>query len=266
MFVPPLVMGFIYSILLKLLSPTSLCLLSLLAAAVLRKRKIASRICFWMAVAILMVCGNGWLVDALTRNLEGRYRLPEPAPRADVILVLSGGLLDKVPPRRTVEVADAGDRVIYAARLYKQRKAGLVICTGGIATGGVAPRSGAEVMKEFLAMLDVPGEAVVTEGASGNTHQHAQNLPLIFQERKIKRVLLVTSAMHMPRSMGVFRKQYPGIEFIPAPTDFRVTDGIPRPWYHEITSLIPTPRHLLDFSDVMHEYLGMAYYKARGWM
>ncbi len=259
-------MGFIYNILLELLSPTSLCLLSLLAAAVLRKRKIASRICFWMAVAVLMVCGNGWLVGALTKNLERRYWLPEPAPNADAILVLSGGLLDKVPPRRTVEVADAGDRVIYAAQLYKQQKAGLIICTGGIATGGVAPRSGAAVMKEFLAMLDVPGEAVVTEGASSNTHQHAQNLPIIFQERKIKRVLLVTSAMHMPRSMGVFRKQYPDIEFIPAPTDFRVTDRIPRPWYHELTTLIPTPRHLLDFAEVMHEYLGMAYYKARGWM
>ena len=63
---------------------------------------------------------------------ECRYRLPDPAPNADAILVLSGGLLDRVPPRQTIEVADAGDRVLYAAHLFKQQKAGLVICTGGV--------------------------------------------------------------------------------------------------------------------------------------
>ena len=259
-------MSFLYSLLLKLLYPTSLCLLLLAAAVLFRKRKVLWRVCFALAVAVLVVCGNGWLVGALTKHLEWRYRLPEPAPNADAIIVLAGGLLDRIPPRPTIEVADAGDRVIYAAQLYKQQKAGLIICTGGVATGGVAARPGAEVMAEFLAMLGVPKEAVVTEGRSSNTHEHAQNLPAIFEERKIKRVLLVTSAMHMPRSMGVFRKRCPDIEFIPAPTDFRVTEHIPAPWYHQITSFIPTPRHLLDFSEVMHEYLGMAYYKMRGWM
>jgi len=72
--------------------------------------------------------------------------------------------------------------------------------------------------------------------------------------------------MHMPRSIGTFRRLCPGIEFIPAPTDFQVVEEIHKPWYHQLTAVIPTPRHLLDFSEVMHEYLGMAYYKARGWM
>ena len=103
-------------------------------------------------------------------------------------------------------------------------------------------------------------------GASSDTYQHSINLKTIFQERKIQRVLLVTSAMHMPRSLGVFRKQCPGIEFIPAPTDFRSTERIPMPWYRHLVALIPTPRNLLSFSEVIHEYLGMVYYKMRGWM
>lgn len=72
--------------------------------------------------------------------------------------------------------------------------------------------------------------------------------------------------MHMPRSLEVFRRLCPGLEFIPAPTDFRATERIPAPWYHELTALIPTPRNLLDFSQVMPEYLGIAYCKLRGWL
>ena len=59
-------MAFLYSLFLKLLYPTSLCALLLVAAAVLRKRKLLSRVCFLAAFAILMVGGNGWVVDALT--------------------------------------------------------------------------------------------------------------------------------------------------------------------------------------------------------
>lgn len=260
-------MAFFYSLFLKLLYPTSLCASLLAAAAVFRKRQKLSRVCLWAAFAILMVCGNGWVVGALTKNLEWRYALPEPAPSADAILVLSGGLRDKVPPRRMVEVDEAGNRVIYAALLYKQRKAGVVICTGGIATGGVAARPAAAVMAEFLAMLGVPKEAVVTEGGSSNTHEHARNLPAIFQERRIRHILLVTSAMHMPRALGVFRKQYPDIEFTPAPTDFHATAKLPNtPLYHELTAMVPTPGHLQAFCEVTHEYLGIFYYKMRGWM
>lgn len=258
---------FLYSFLLKLLYPTSLCALLLLASAILRKRTKWSRGCFWAAFGILMICGNGWLVGALTRNLEWRYRLPEPAPNADAILVLSGGLVDRVPPRQTIEVADAGDRLLYAAHLFKQRKAGLIICTGGVATGGDAPRSAAEVMAEFLTTLGVPREAIVTEGASSNTREHARNLPAIFQERKIKKVLLVTSALHMPRSVGVFHKQFPEVELVPAPTDFHATEQrAAAPWYRQLGAVVPTPARLLAFSEAMHEYLGLAYYKLRGWI
>ncbi|MDR3412359.1 MAG: ElyC/SanA/YdcF family protein [Formivibrio sp.] len=78
---------------------------------------------------------------------------------------------------------------------------------------------------------------------------------------------LVTSAMHMPRALGVFRKQYPAIEFIPAPTDYHATKPqIPTPWYRELISVVPTPGHFVVFSEAMHEYLGIAYYRMRGWM
>jgi len=259
-------MSFLYSILLKLLYPTSLCLLLLGAAALFRKRAVICRVCFSLAVAVLLVCGNGWLVGGITRHLEWRYLPLNPVPQADCILILSGGILGRIPPRPTVEVADAGDRVLYGAHLFRQGKAPQIICTGNVATGGVAARPAAEDMAELLEEINVPKDSILTETNSEDTHQHAKNLYPMFQTRGFKRVLLVTSAMHMPRSVGTFRRLCPGIDFIPAPTDFRVTERIPAPWYHQLTALVPTPRHLLDFSEVMHEYLGMAYYRLHGWM
>ena len=258
-------MPFLYSILLKLLYPTSLAVLLLFASAALRKRERASRVLCWSALGILMICGNGWFWRGPTKRLERQFLPSGPLPKADAILILSGGLESKLPPRATVEVNEAGDRLLYGAYLYRNGLASLVICTGGVATGGVAPRAAAEEMEEFLRGLAIPKDHVLKEGGSGDTHEHAVNLGPIFKQRGIRNVLLVTSAMHMPRALGVFVRSCPGIEFVPAPTDFQMTD-LAVPWYRQLGYLVPTPHNLLGFSEVAHEYLGIAYYKARGWM
>ena len=300
---------FLYNISLKLLYPTSLCLIFLFASAILRSRgrkshppssvirhpfsDFAARLFFWLAVAVLLVCGNGWVVGTLTRHLERQYPplssvsgssttespvvslsrgLVVPPPvvsgpfSADAILVLGGGTVSQIPPRQMVEVSEAGDRVLYAARLYREGRAPIVVCTSGIATGGIAPRPPAEDMAELLESIGVPKSAILKETKSGNTHEHAQCMGTVLQDHQFKRVLLVTSAMHMPRSMGVFKRSCPYAEFIPAPTDFRVTDRLPAPWYRQLVALVPTPSTLLQFSEVMHEYLGIFYYRLRGWL
>src|SRR5688572_22559843 len=176
-------MSFLHALFLKLLYPTSLSLFFLGLTVMLRKRKGQSRACFSIAVMILLVCGNGWLVGALIKHLEWKNLPPNPVPRADAILVLSGGLFARIPPRPTAEVADAGDRLLYGAHLFRQGKAPYLVCTGNVATGGVAPRPAAEEMAEFLQLLGVESRDIITETKSQNTHEHAQNLAPIFQAR-----------------------------------------------------------------------------------
>lgn len=254
---------FAYSLFLKLIYPTSLCMILLIASVILRRWKRTSLACLLTGLGILLIGGNGWLIGALTRDLEWRYLPPNPVPQADAILVLSGGIHPPLYPRPTIELGEAGDRLIYGAQLFKEGKAPRIVCTGGAWT---TYRPVSEVMQEFLCSMGVPKESIMIETASGNTREHARNLYPMLREKEMNRILLVTSAMHMPRSMGVFQKLCPGIEFIPAPTDFRVTEPIPRPWYYRLYGFIPTPKHLLDFSEVAHEYLGMVYYRLRGWI
>jgi uncharacterized SAM-binding protein YcdF (DUF218 family) len=259
-------MSFLYSLLLKLLYPTSLVALLLLGSALLRKREAPRRTCFWLAVTLLLLCGNGWVVGALTKHLEWKYLPPNPVPQADCILILSGGTLTRTPPRPTVEVTDAGDRILYGAYLYRQGKATNIICTGGLASVANGQRAYADDMAELLENLGISKGAIIRETQAGNTREHALCLGTVLQDHNFKRVLLVTSAAHMPRSMGVFKRLCPFVEVIAAPTDFHVTEPAAIPWYQHLMAIVPTPQHLSEFSDVMHEYLGMAYYRLRGWM
>jgi uncharacterized SAM-binding protein YcdF (DUF218 family) len=247
-------------------NPIVISLTLLIAAAALRKRARVNRICFWMGVTVLLVCGNRWVVGGVVRHLERQHLPPDPLPSADCIVVLSGGVLSRVPPRPTVEITEAGNRVLYAAYLYQQGKASRIICTGTGTSGAILARSEAEDMAELLRRLGVPEATILKETKARNTHEHAINLYPLFQERGFKRVLLVTSAMHIPRSLAVFHRLCPGIEFIPAPTDFRAPGWTPGHWYRPFIAVIPTAQNLLDWSDATHEYLGIVYYKVRGWM
>jgi uncharacterized SAM-binding protein YcdF (DUF218 family) len=258
--------GFLYSVLLKLLDPTTIALALLIAAPLFRRRRAVRRFSYSLGLAILVICGNGPVVRSLTHRLESQHSAPDPIPAADAILVLSGGIQPRTPPRPTVEVSEGGDRVLYAAELFRRGHAPQIICTGHVGTGGVALRSEAEDMADLLVMVGVPRSSIVLETAAQNTHEHAVNLCPMFQERGIKRVLLVTSAIHMPRSIGVFRRSCPTVEYIPSPTDFRAVDHIPVPWYYYAAQVLPTPHNLAGFSNVAHEYLGMLYYGLRGWI
>ena len=232
----------------------------------MQKRKALSKPCLWAALAVLMLCGNGWMVGGLTRYLELRHLPPNPVPEADCILILSGGVLSAKPPRPTTEVDQAGNRVLYGAHLFRERRAPLVVCTGGPSGGKTTGASGAEEMARLLETLGVPADAIIIETESRRTSQHAVNLNPVFRERGFLRILLVTSALHMPRSLGVFRRSYPGIEFIPAPTDFRSVSMPSAPFRSEFTAMIPSTANLHEFSLAMHEYLGIAYYRLRGWL
>jgi uncharacterized SAM-binding protein YcdF (DUF218 family) len=244
----------------------SLCLLLLVAAASLKKNKLLNRSFFWAGCGILFFSGNEWVVAGLVGHLERQYLPHEKVPEMDCILVLSGGTLGHLPPRSTIEVDDAGDRVLYGAYLYRERKAPFIICTGGTVIGGTSIRPAAEDMAELLELLGVPKDSIIKETKARNTHEHAINLRSVFAERGFKRILLVTSAMHMPRAIGVFEHVCPETQFVAAPTDFRVTRGFTAPWYYAVIALIPTPHRLLDASEALHEYFGIFYYRVRGWM
>ncbi len=125
--------------------------------------------------------GNRLVSMALVRALEWRHpALSETTlPSADAIVVLGGGTRQWLAPRPWHEVGEAGDRVLYAARLYRAGVAPVVVVSGGQGTlDNPGTVSEANAMQDMLVDLGVPDEAIVVEGVSRNTYENRLRRPL----------------------------------------------------------------------------------------
>ncbi len=123
----------------------------------------------------------------------------------------------------------------------------------------------ADDMAELLQLMGVPATAIIQESESLNTRQNAVNVKEIIQQENIKKIILITSAFHLPRSLLIFKKL--GINPIPAPTDFFVTvDQSPPSLEGIILGILPDAHRLSLTTLALKEYLGIIIYRLRGWL
>lgn len=254
-----------------LVYPVGLACVLLAAALVLRRRPRLLTALLVACFALLWLGGNRIVTMAAARSLEWRYVPPTETPRADAIVVLGGATRAQAWPRATDELNEGADRLIYAYRLYRAGAAPHLLLSGGNAAFVTpeTPRSEAAAMAELLTLMGVPEEAIWLEDASFNTYENALLSREILAAQGAERVVLVTSALHMPRAAAIFRKQ--GIEIIPAPTDYLVTQA---DWEHylqpdlalQLFNLVPSADDLELTSQVLKEYIGIAIYRLRGWL
>ena len=115
--------------------PLGITFILIILALILQRRQRLQTAALVTALVILLVAGNRWSAFALARSLEWRYLPLDPVPTADAIVVLGGGTESMQYPRPAAEINSAGDRVLYAARLYKQGKAPYILLSGGNLTG-----------------------------------------------------------------------------------------------------------------------------------
>jgi len=254
------------------LYPLSLAAILLAGALILRKPEWRKRLLV-AGVLLIWIGGNGWVTGALVKSLEWQYlplaRTLAEMPEADAIVILGGGTQPPAYPRTTPEVDDAGDRVIYGAQLYRAGKAPLVLVTGGRLPWSFIPEGAATEMADLMIFMGVPEEAILLEEFSTNTYENAVFTKEMLAPLGINRILLVTSALHMPRSVAIFEKQ--GFEVIPAPTDFIITQPdeeypFSQVWPNYLFSIFPSAHNLSQTTLALKEYLGILTYWARGWL
>ena len=244
----------------------SICLI--VALVTLRKRPRMATIAISLSLAVLLLSSNAWVSKYMIRSLEWQNIPGTQIPNAEAIVVLGGATKSATWPRPTVDLSEAGDRVIYAAQLYFQKKAPIIILSGGRIDwrGSGSPESAD--MATILTSIGVPAAAIIQEPDSLNTYQNAVNVRKILEARRIKKVLLITSAMHTPRSLKIFKRQ--GIDVIPTPTDFLVSQGeleeLTNTPKAAILNLLPDTNNLNQFTSALKEYIGIFIYSLRGWL
>jgi uncharacterized SAM-binding protein YcdF (DUF218 family) len=252
-----------------LVYPVGLVTILILATLLTARHPRLQRTLLLLALGILFIAGNRFVADGLQRSLEWRYLPLDEIPNAEVIVLLGGGTQSAVYPRPTVELNSAGDRVLYAAHLYHQGKADHILVSGGSIDWLSSTTNPAQDMASLLEELLVPKEAIWLESTSRNTYENAANSRQILAPLGIQRIILVTSAAHMPRSVALFEHQ--GFDVIPAPTDFRIT----QPGWDQMTSaslpvqllnLFPSADNISQTTGALKEYIGLFIYRLRGWL
>ncbi len=243
----------------------------LLVLALIFRNKNKMRNGFIIAAMLLVfISGNRWVAMSLIRSLEWRYMPIEKTEEAEVAVVLGGATEPAQYPRTAAEVNGAADRMLYAARLYKDGSIKTLLLSGGsIPWYGAYTSPPALEMQEILNLTGVPNDVIWLETRSQNTYENALYSAEILKEHDVNKVLLITSAMHMPRSVKLFEAQ--GLEVIPAPTDYTVTQaGWQNLWHPSLEeffiNLLPTYGNISQTTYALKEYVGMTVYSLQGWM
>lgn len=176
-----------------------------------------------VAALVLLVAGITPLSSWLLSPLEERF------PRIDVsdgsrdyagIIVLGGGEDGRASvDRRQLHLNEAGERITEGAVLAKRLPEARLIFTGGVAALVKDVPGGAAAVGTFWEAMGIPAARIVIEHRSRNTIENAVFTRDLLEPKPGERFLLVTSAAHMPRSMGIFRKA--GFDVVAYPTDYR---------------------------------------------
>jgi len=168
-----------------------------------------------VVAAVLVAAAIGWstlwslplVSDALRTGLE--RTIPSVAvqelPRADAIVVLAGGGGYARMDREGVELDDLHDssRIGAGARAWFAGRAPVVILSGGV---GPPRHREADNMARVITRLGVPSSSLLLEDRSHSTRENAAYTARLARAHGIRRVVLVTSAIHMPRASLLFRQ------------------------------------------------------------
>jgi uncharacterized SAM-binding protein YcdF (DUF218 family) len=247
--------------------PLGLIWILLITFLILTKKNAEGKQFRWiifLVVVFIFLGGNKWTPAILARSLEWRYLPPNALPLSSMVVLLGGGTESHQYPRPMTEINGAGDRVIYAARLYQQGVAEKILLSGGnIEWSGSRTTTPAEDMADILLMIGVPVDALILQDQSQNTAEDASYSAEILREMEVDEIILVTSASHMLRSVALFENQ--GIKVIPAPTDFRITQknwtSLWHPSFQDLLiGLVPNASNLSSINYILKEYLGYFVY------
>lgn len=198
-----------------LLTPPGLSLWPLLLGLALWRRRALALGLIALAALLLYALSSPLLVRPLVNLLEGQYAPLRKVPaEAQAIVVLGAGRRLRAPEFGGGDTVNAWalERLRYAAWL--QRRSGLPLMAAG---GGEPGRRHAEAELSRPVLVEELGVPVTwLETASLNTYENAREAARILIPAGIRRVVVVTHAMHMPRAMWSFRRA--GLEPIAAPT------------------------------------------------
>lgn len=249
----------------NLLQPTGLLWVLLWVAVVVLFRRRQYR---WSFLSLVLAAGL-WGVGAtplpakLLADLERPYvALARNPPAADAVVML-GGTHDYSP--RTLLPMNFGgsvDRVTTALELIRTGRARALVLGGAYYRLRGEERPDSELLEQWMRDWHLPTGELIRLGTCANTRDEAERVARLVRERGWRRVLLVSTACHLRRGEGTFRRM--GIDVIPVGCDFQGLDALDNP--DSLWRVIPEGNNLNWFQSWFHEVVGWWWYRLKGWL
>ena len=236
-------------------------LLFLLGLVLLLRNSGAGKIFIFIGILVLFVCGLNVVPRYFMSILENR--IPTASIRDDVdgIIVLTGMVNMKSSRAGLIELNSSADRIINGVILAKKHPQAKLIITGG--SGSLIQNKTlkeADYLKKMSIDLGVKEERILIECESRNTHEHPEKLAKLIHREGIW--VLVTSAYHMPRALGCFRKA--GFNVLPYPVDYQNILDRYYSW-SDLTTYWPSAGNFKKMNMALHEWVGLVAYRLVGY-
>lgn len=208
------------------------------------------------SVVLLIFCSLPIFSNNLIAYLEKNYTLQKTSviDQANAIVVLSGMLKTiKTEDGYKYEFGEAVDRILAGIDLYKNAKAPVLILTRG-QVPWLSGETEGDNLKDFVIQFEIPEDKILLTDNVQNTDQEAKSVKNLLD--KNDKIILVTSAFHMPRAQKVFEAA--GINTKPFPVDFQHN-------VQKITILdfIPSAESFYKTSHFVREMIGRMYYNLK---
>jgi uncharacterized SAM-binding protein YcdF (DUF218 family) len=229
---------------------------------ILEWRSRGSRHLKTLAISLILLLLLSWppVYLVLLQPFEQPYRDKKvPLEGAQAIVVLSSGIqYPTVPGLPAARIgSDTYERCQYAAWLQKESALPVLASGGGNQDDPDTPPY-AMLMKDALVKEGVPAAMILSEQHSRTTHENALYSAQMLRSMGINRIILVTDAYHMLRAEKSFQKQ--GLQVVPAACGFRRFEKF------NLVTLLPNWEALGFGEDLLHESVGLIWYRLRGWI
>jgi uncharacterized SAM-binding protein YcdF (DUF218 family) len=208
-----------------------------------------------------------WFAEQAERDAAARTVCCDETAAA-IVLLGKGTTKPHIPNRVAIQLTDTGNRLPYAAVLYRKQLAPMVIVTAGPRPELEGYVGEAKDIETLLANnMGVPRSSIVIDDNGSNIRTSAQEVRKILDSRGVgRKVILVTSAMQMRRASLTFANM--GMQVIPRATDFYTFQPTARGTSRlrlDAGDFLPSAEALLTTTRVFEEYYGSFYYYLRGW-
>ena len=246
------------------INPVNLLVYALIAGLILSRRSTRKN---WQrrgrrltttAIAGILCLGVLPVGSLLTSILETRFPIPQKLPVSVDGIIALGGVVDayESEKRGQFQIGSAIERITSLVELAQKYPEAKVVFTGGTGSATLPQYKEADGVKKFLSLFRIDQDRVIYERESRNTFENAKLSKELLKPKPEETWILVTSAFHMPRAMGVFRKQ--GWNVIPYPVDFETsTDS-------HFSLRLNLVGGLQEMSKASHEWLGLGVYWLTG--